>query len=336
MDMKNKTDWSLLTRFVTGEAGASEVMQIEEWRNQSEENNLLLNDLKNDQKMIDDYRKIKQVDVDKAWNNVLSRISTEKQEYAVKAKNVDKKRLIPVFLRVAASVAVLVGLYFALRLISQSNEFYTAWSTGTDTMVTLPDGSKVYLNSNTRVKYPKEFNNQNREIFLDGEAFFEVVANAEKPFVVSAGKSNVRVLGTSFLVKKTKNGVKVFVESGKVSFYEKGKETSGVLLHPGEIGIHEKDMITSEKNTNRNIVAWKTKKIVFTDENFTEIADVLKDVYNVNIKVKNPEKGNCPRAVKFIEGQTLQEVLRVLGTEAYTFKTEYSGNNIIIELQGCK
>lgn len=334
--MKKKTNWKLLTKYITEEADLKETQQIENWRQSAEENNLLLNNLKEDQKMINDYKEMKKVDVDKAWGNVLGRITAVQQNEDISLKTEERKRIIPLLYKIAASVALVIGLFLVYKTAQSKNEFLTAYSTDNNTIVTLSDGSKVYLNANARIKYPKEFSNKNREIILEGEAFFEVIPDASKPFIVSAGKSQVMVLGTSFLVKEAKKSIRVFVETGKVSFYEKGKENTSVLLLPGELGVLEKNSLVSTRNSDENIISWKTKKIVFTNETFSEMAEVLEKTFNVDIEVKKPENGNCPHAVKFVEGQSLDGVLNVLGTEAFDFKTSQTQNKIIIELKGCK
>lgn len=326
--MEENAKWTLVTRYISGEADNVEMKEIEKIN--KPEDKKLVNDLKDVQKMIDDYKKMRKVDVDKAWNNVFDRISAT-QSFEVRKE----RRIIPLFVKIAASVAVIIGIFYTYRIIYNDN-YLTAYSSDNNTVVTLPDGSKVYLNADSRVKYPSEFSSDSRKIILTGEAFFEVTPDKKRPFIVSTGESVVKVLGTSFLVKNSENKVKVYVETGKVSFYKEGLEESGILLNPGELGTLEKNSLTTERNANRNILAWKTKKIVFTNETFSEIAEVLEDVYNINIEVKNAENGNCLHAVKFVEGQTLNDVLNVLGTEAYNFTIHRSQNKIIIDLAGCK
>jgi transmembrane sensor len=121
----------------------------------------------------------------------------------------------------------------------------------------LPDGSVVALNSNSKLVFPKQFKGDTREVTIEGEAFFDVKPNAEKPFIINAGNAQVKVVGTSFNVcayPETET-VEVVVETGKVQVISKNNELTARL--------NEVFLVPGEKGTlfNKSSAFWKNRKI---------------------------------------------------------------------------
>lgn len=178
----------------------------------------------------------------------------------------------------------------------------------------LPDGSMLYLNAHTQVRYARGFGKDNRQIKIDkGEAFFDVTQNDALPFIVNAPEVEVQVLGTAFNVKAANSGVKVFVQSGKVSAAYKGTEKK-VILTPGvEASLkrngHEIDTRTHKKNNN--ILAWKTRTLTFDDTPLTEVAEALEDFYNVQISISDQQLADKKLLATF-PNMSLDEVLDIM------------------------
>ncbi|MFN8240428.1 MAG: FecR domain-containing protein [Bacteroidales bacterium] len=222
-------------------------------------------------------------DVDAAWKKVNDRI-TESEEIA-SGKTVTR-RLWPA-LRIAAAIALLAGIGLTILYLPGNRNDMLSVSTGANDRnveVTLPDGSKVWLNRNSELSYPKEFKEGTRNVKLNGEAFFDISHDASHPFIIDAGNGTVRVLGTSFnvITSNSKNEVEVLVETGKVMLSDaSGNQT--LILEPGYIGQLGNGNKESHLNENQNYIAWKTDLLVYNGQKLDAVFSDLKRVYNINI-----------------------------------------------------
>lgn len=210
----------------------------------------------------------------------------------------------------AAAAAIVI----AAAVIIYRQPAYIAQQTAQNTdSLLLPDGTRLYLNAHTSVKYPRNFQKNSRDIFVQqGEVFVDVKHMPEKPFSVHLKNVDIEVLGTSFDVKETKQGVKVFVQSGKVkAIYRNGK--NAVILTPGE----EAEMllagttISTRHHRNNNPIAWKTGQLTFVDAPLSEVAEILEDYYKVNIVLKGEGLADKKLLATFHK-ESLTEVLDIL------------------------
>ena len=209
----------------------------------------------------------------------------------------------------AASVLLMAGTYLLVR-----QPMYTTQQTAQNKdSLLLPDGTRLYLNAHTSVKYPRHFKGDTREVYVQqGEVFVDVRHMPEKPFTVHLKNVDIEVLGTSFDVKETKQGVKVFVQSGKVRAIYKNKHQS-VILTPGQ----EADMllaaesITTRHHRNNNPIAWKTGQLTFDDAPLSEVADILEDYYKVHIVLKGDAVVD-KKLIATFHKESLSEVLDIL------------------------
>ncbi|MDT7828020.1 FecR domain-containing protein [Pricia sp. S334] len=164
----------------------------------------------------------------------------------------------------------------------------------------LSDGTVVYLNAGTSLKYPVKFlDGGQREVFLDGEAFFEVTENKKSPFIVNSGDMNVRVLGTKFNVSaypEERNKVVVLVK-GSVELYDKNRKKDRVgttALKPGMKGNFdvERKNITTEPVITSIYTSWVDGELVFRNMAFSKILKRLERRYDVTIINKNVKLDN--------------------------------------------
>lgn len=190
--------------------------------------------------------------------------------------------------------------------------------------VTLDDGSTVILNSESKIRYGKDFINK-REVFLEGEAFFEVTKNQDKPFNIQSGDVITTVLGTSFNIKAYPNEdvVQVVVASGNVKVNYLRKADSEKYLSTDEMVQIEKKSgeIIKEKVNLKEYLSWKNNVIFFKDADFIEISSVLEKWYNVKFvynKTPDVEKFNG-----IFKGKSLKEVLDGISFSAgFNFRIE--------------
>jgi ferric-dicitrate binding protein FerR (iron transport regulator) len=210
----------------------------------------------------------------------------------------------------AAAAGVL--LIVAVTLYRQPLYIAQQTAQNTDSLL-LPDGTRLYLNAHTSVKYPRHFKGNSREVFVQqGEVFVDVKHMPEKPFSVHLKNVDIEVLGTSFDVKETKQGVKVFVQSGKVkAIYKNGNKS--VILTPGEEAemLLANTAINTRHHRNNNPIAWKTGQLTFDDAPLSEVTKVLEDYYKVNIVLKGEGLAD-KKLIATFHKESLTEVLDIL------------------------
>lgn len=197
--------------------------------------------------------------------------------------------------------------------------------------ITLPDGSKVWLNSGSRLEFPEKFSETERFMSITGEAYFEVKKDSLRPFRVEADGFVTTALGTSFNIN-TKNSslLKISLVSGKVSI-DKTEDPEKVLLIPGQEFQFDKTM-NDKRVTNFNldkILAWKDGKIIFENSSLTQVVQILEDWYGVEFTLINPEKANW----KF-SGEYQNQILdNLLNSISYIENFEYQINGKNVELK---
>lgn len=161
---------------------------------------------------------------------------------------------------------------------------------GGEYFLTLGDGTKVWLNSDTKLRYPVAFTGKKRQVYLEGEAYFDVTKNAEKPFIVSVKDANVKVLGTSFNVKayNEEDLISTTLVEGKVSFKSE-KLKKELVLAPGEQGnvISESGALTKKKVDVSLYTSWKDGRMAFKGERMEDILRTLSRWYDVEIFYMN-------------------------------------------------
>ncbi|MBL0736736.1 FecR family protein [Flavobacterium sp. GN10] len=201
--------------------------------------------------------------------------------------------------------------------------------------VQLSDGTLVHLNAGTSLRYPVQFGkNQNRQVYLLGEAFFEVEKDKEHPFNVNTQNINVEVLGTKFDVdtySENSNSDVVLVE-GKVSLY-KGQKTkeNQVYLKPGEKGSSEKGQskITTEQVNTEYYTAWVQGSLVFKNASFDEIIKKLERRYNVTFINRNKTLGREIFNARF-DNEPIEVVLKYF-SDSYAIDYDIDRDKITIK-----
>ena len=202
---------------------------------------------------------------------------------------------------------------------------------GRHSKVVLPDNSIVYLGGGSKIKYNKRFLGKKRIIMLEGEAFFEVVHQAKRPFVVKSGVIETVVLGTSFNVKAftAEHKIAITVKTGKVGVLSAGlgnHEFVKFLLPDEQIEINTvSGLYTFIKTDASAIAAWRDNHFVFYNTPLREIARSLEHHYGVKIEFTDPELGNSRLTAKFntIPIEEVMNNIVVLSGIAYTQKDNH-------------
>jgi ferric-dicitrate binding protein FerR (iron transport regulator) len=175
----------------------------------------------------------------------------------------------------------------------------------------LPDGTHGMLNSDSRMTYTLPFNN-NRNIDLEGEAWFEVNHDKGHPFEISAGNSKVKVLGTSFNVSayQSQNYIEVVLQKGKIEFRD-NKGDKKVTLLPSERLVFQNGNISKSVTDPEKYYAWTEGKLVFRSDPMAEVARRIERWYNVKVELANQELEKYSFRATF-EDDKLEDVLRFL------------------------
>lgn len=217
-----------------------------------------------------------------------------------------KTRFLNNWLQIAAVLLVSisiagVGWYYSTYAIHTpqqtkvANNIKHTTTYGKKLTITLPDGSIVKLNSGTNIEFPETFKNSSREVFLTGEAFFEVKKDPSRPFIVKTPMITTRVLGTSFNIKAydDENTVEVTLATGKIGVAVQGAQE--IVLTPSYQLSYNKltQKITHQKVDLDPYLGWKDGVLRFDNETLITAIPKLEKWYNVRIKLQNQAAENC-------------------------------------------
>ena len=201
---------------------------------------------------------------------------------------------------------------------------------GGEYTLVLADSTVVFLNAESKLQYPARFEGKERKVYLSGEAYFDVKANPEKPFIVTAGGMDVRVYGTEFIVTAYEGeSVRTVLVEGKVGV----KTTEGseeVQLHPGQMAEREGNGIVVQEVDTYTYTAWKDGKFVFEEENIERIMERLARWYNLNVFYANESVKNQLFNGVLTRFTEVEDILRVIEQTA-TVEFEIKGNTVIVK-----
>jgi ferric-dicitrate binding protein FerR (iron transport regulator) len=210
-------------------------------------------------------------------------------------------------LRVAAVLLLLVGVAYAFRSFRAQLLPTAALSVAAGNqkrLLTLPDGSRVWLNRYSTLEYAPDLGKENREVSLVGEAFFEVRKDQGRPFTVLTGTSRTRVLGTSFNVRayQAEDSVEVAVVTGRVVLARRTAATpDSVLLTAKTRGVlHTKATATGpvaqlrrRAAVDANFRAWQTGELVFDNASLSHVVRTLRTTFGTRVTVADASLLNC-------------------------------------------
>ena len=199
--------------------------------------------------------------------------------------------------------------------------------------LTLTDGTKVWLNAKTTLVFPNKFSDQNREVALNGEGYFIVSKNKNKPFIVKTEKYDVKVWGTEFnLMAYSGKGIfETSLLEGSVEVMKAGNP-KGILIRPEERAYLDNDQLIIAPILHMNHFLWKDGIISFNDESFWDIVKKLELYFDLKIEVKNNEILNYRCTGKFRTKDGVDHILRVLQlSNTFKFKVDDKLNIITIE-----
>lgn len=372
--MNNDRIWILQARKLSGEASATELKELERLLWQYPEADSISNE------MITHWELLPKTDADFMEATWLAHAARMKEKgHAIQTdqqvlnpnealeEETDPSRKI-LFKRlgvfVVAAIVIISGFFFlhtqnkitapVSKMVAQQ-EITTP--KGSRTKIQLPDGSDVWLNAGSQLKYNKDFEKGSREVYLSGEAFFDVVKNPKKPFVIHTTSMDVKVLGTQFNVKAYEDDLttETSLINGSVSVYLNAAPEKEYRLVPNQkLILNNLAMAKQQESASTNInpllnldrlvtikkltyaaasendveSSWTKNILSFEDELFPEVARKMERWYNVDIAFSNKKWEQRYLSGSF-EKESLTQALKALQfTTGFNYKTE--GKTILI------
>jgi len=248
------------------------------------------------------------------------------------------------WLKVAAAVLILVGTGTALYLGRQKSVESAPLASlmekhnakGTRSIIQLPDGSKIWLNADSKLRYPEVFKGRTREIYLNGEAFFDVARNPEHPFIIHLANGTVQVLGTSFNIRAYDNEpvVETSVATGRIAFIPRyrtpRKIQDTVYLAPDHKASYTftKEELTTSITSGKEDKAWTEGRLIFRSMTMEQIAIELERNFGKKVIFLDED----PKAFVFtgaFENNSLDEIMYYL-TRTKNFSYKITNSELLI------
>lgn len=326
--MQKEIPWNKLGRYISGESSPEERQEIDAWVKADPAHAELLDELQDIWKT----QKDEEWDVNKAWQNISGKLSN-KREMPLRLVDSTKKQVKNTNFSssasrnrlwkfgIAASLILIIGVLLTLILSLEQPALEDApvmqeliVERGQRSQFKLSDGTRVWLNSDSRMKVPAQFSGDLREVELQGEAFFDVTSNPDIPFVIHAGESVTTVLGTEFNVRAYPDEEEqVVVKEGRVAFGshqasetapELGKNQMGVLSGNNELTINEVSDLD-------RYISWTEGKLIFRDTPLHEVVKKLERKYDIECTIEDPALRDRTVTATFKE-ETITEVLKII------------------------
>jgi transmembrane sensor len=200
----------------------------------------------------------------------------------------------------------------------------------------LSDGTKVWLNSDSKIKYPTNFNRKQREIYLDGEAYFEVSKDKYKPFIVHSSGLEVKVKGTKFNVKAypDENEIETTLIEGAVSLLIPSINSSQPLekdIYPGQSFIYSKSnqKLLDASFNKEQIEGWRNNRLIFENDKFSNLVKKVERWYNVKVVYDENKLQDRQLTVELVKDEQLDRLMEIIGL-ALSVNYKYQDGKIIL------
>lgn len=299
----------LLYKFFEGKTSLEEEKKIREWMEKSESNfNVFMR-----------FRKEYDIQILRGLNS-----------------NTGKKKIIAHLLWTsgvaAVIIALIIGGVYLFNLEDKTEHYNTIIvPAGQRINLILSDNTNLWLNANSEFKYPTDFSNENRTVYLDGEAYFEVSKDENKPFIVKTSKGDVRVTGTSFNVEAYSrfDSFKTSLFKGGVDIYK--EEEKLVSLKPNQIGLLENNKLLITDISDKDQYLWREGLIAFNNKKLEEILHELEKYFDIEILINSSNLPQHTYTGKFRQSDGVDHALRVL-QRSINFTFSRNEETIIINI----
>ena len=310
----------ILYKFFEGNASFEEEAAVKQWMEESAENRLAF--LK-ERKLFDAMLLLGNEEI----------IKNGKKRFSINLSSLRTE-----LIKIAAVVAITLGgsyFYYQSSLEKELMAMQTITvPAGQRINITLVDGTNVWLNARTSLSYPVKFGKNNRQVVLDGEAYFDVTKDKSKPFIVQTDNYNVEVLGTQFDVNAySETGeFETTLMSGSVKVASASDSTQKITLKPNNKVFLQDGKLHVTAVDDYNPYRWKEGLICFKNETFTSIMKDFEKYYGLTIQVKNKNVFKYVFTGKFRQTDGIDYALRVLQKDIkFTYQRDDENQIIYIE-----
>lgn len=336
---------NIIVRFLMNEASLEDITLLEEWISSDTEHYNYFEQIRDTWNSIEIEKELDKDGIQSDFSNILNRI--EETESRNNYFNFNRKNFNSIwFFKVAA--VFLVGFVASWLVFNQSNlavSNKTAYNVietpkGSSTTINLPDGSKIWLNAGSRLRYPQEFSLNSRNVFLEGEAFFEIAKDQNRQFLVKTPDLTVKVFGTKFNVKSYPGDptVETTLVEGSVSIQKnladgkaegneiKMEPNQRIVLYKGPEKVTQGDspvkkienvparkakFVISKRIQTDRFTSWKDGQLIIKSEPMIKLAVTLERRYNVKIHFEDEEIKQS-RFTGTIEDETIEQVMAAI------------------------
>ncbi len=217
------------------------------------------------------------------------------------------------YVRFAASIVLIFALGYGVYHMTRPAESEAAWMVKTTSAsmrstVTLTDGSIIKLNENSSIRFPESFAPNGREVYLQGEAFFDIKPDAKRPFTVFSGENMITVIGTSFNVH-TNGKTEVTVATGKVRV-QSPVHHEGVELERGQQALIAEEGLSIREVNPSFFLGWMHRKLEFRDEPVLNVFTILERAYGVSFELSSSNKSSKCLITGTYEGERIETILK--------------------------
>lgn len=322
--MKNQQFFDLCAQRLSGTISNEDELALSQYLDKNPDQAETYNKLQRQWEISGKLRLKYKADPQSAWE----KFSELKSDY--KPKSV---RWIHFATRLAAMILLTIGLGFLMREFGKTEPYHYATFEGETKWVTLPDSSKIRLNESSLLTVAGDFNQEERNVSLKGEAYFEIERDESRPFIIETQDATTKVLGTSFNIRaiEEESKVEIYVVSGKVSFAAKGSEL--ILTKGMAANFDQSSQLLALDSDEANALAWHSNILKFEDATLDKVFADLQDFFDVEIFVTNGNIKNCRFTGEFKEPK-LKEILRIISIST-NITYSMDNNRYVIKGEGC-
>ncbi len=365
---------NLIEKYLNDELNSYEAEELIQWVKSDALNNQILAKIKNVWTFTGLNKNIHNISLEKELEIVKLKIQSNDEGLKKMGKVHSIKKLkTPIWknlLKVAVIFLFIYSIGITYHYFKTGKVEYNEISTkrGEKSQIVLSDGTKIWLNSETKIKYPSNLKTKKVNVYLDGEAYFSVSKNKNRKFIVNTSSINIEVLGTRFNVKSyaDENTIETTLEKGQISIKHKlidKKQTQPIILNQDQkatfiksseklkistiskLKEKNKNIISDEKNNNKQTAepkliiskkidtelytSWKDGRLVFKSERLEDFSKKLERWYDVQITIESDELKSWKYTGVF-EKETIEQALKALSL-SMPFHYEIDQNKIIIK-----
>lgn len=317
---------NIIYKSLRGEATAAEQRQLQEWETAAVENRQLAAQIRrvwNESQPVDLPTDL---DLDADFAKIQSRIRPAAKVVQMRPPKTRRRWLG----WIAAAVILLVagGLWY--QNATSQTEWITLTTSEKTEQIELADGTQIWLNQNSELRYPATFSTKNRPVELTGEAYFSVAKDADRPFSVQLQHTTVTVLGTAFNVKQTADfsTTEVAVQEGKVRVVA-NETNEKVLLIANQKTVYDATTNTlspAVTDANLNQLAWQRQRLQFKNTTLSEVLNTIANYYEILIDLENKNLATCSLSGSYQIKDGVEEILKNIATN-FNLQVKTVGKN---------